>query len=212
MLSLMWETDRRGYLQHASGKPISPDQLARMTGGSADEVSRLLTELEDCGVFSRTPEGVVFSRRMTRDERKRRLCEAAGRLGGNPTLKGVVKGVVKGGVNPPAKGTANRNPTPSSSSSSSPVGLIHTHTAGAGDCVWPTPEAVAEYAASIHCGYVGFDLEAATYFLNHYLGKGKPLADWKATLANWKITDGGTWKGPGNRRSGGKFGKDNPFA
>ena len=54
MLCLMHESDRRGYLQHATGRPVSAEQLARMTGCSASEVARLLRELEECGVFSRT--------------------------------------------------------------------------------------------------------------------------------------------------------------
>lgn len=111
MLSLMFESPRRGYLQHATGKPVTAEQIARMTGCSTDEVSRLLQELDDAGVFSRTDSGVILSRRLVRDERKRELCRKAGLKGGNPTLKGGVKGGVKGRDKP--------KPTPSSSSSSS---------------------------------------------------------------------------------------------
>jgi DNA-binding Lrp family transcriptional regulator len=70
MNCLMFENDRRGYLQ-VNGKPVTAEQLARMTGGSTDEVSRYLQELEDSGVFSRTEHGVIFSRRIVRDERER---------------------------------------------------------------------------------------------------------------------------------------------
>jgi len=48
--------------------PILPEYLARMVGTTVEEVTSLLTELEDAGVFSRTPEGVIFCRRMPRDE------------------------------------------------------------------------------------------------------------------------------------------------
>ena len=71
MLCLMFESDRRGFLQAPSGTPYSPEQLARMTGCSADEVSRLLAELETSGVFSRTAHGTIFSRRLKRDEEQR---------------------------------------------------------------------------------------------------------------------------------------------
>jgi biotin operon repressor len=67
MLCLMHESDRRGYLQHATGRPVSAEQLARMTGCSASEVARLLRELEECGVFSRTEAGVIYNRRMVLD-------------------------------------------------------------------------------------------------------------------------------------------------
>jgi len=70
MLSLMFECDRKGYLS-LSGKPMSADHLARMVGASTDEVSRLLTELETSGVFSRTDDGMIFNRRMVRDEESR---------------------------------------------------------------------------------------------------------------------------------------------
>ena len=71
MLCLMFECDRRGYLQTASGSPYSLDQLARMTGCSTDEVTRMVGELETSGVFSRTAHGTIFSRRLSRDEEAR---------------------------------------------------------------------------------------------------------------------------------------------
>ncbi len=71
MLCLMFECDRRGYLQTASGSPYSLEQLARMTGCSTDEVTRLVGELETSGVFSRTAHGTIFSRRLSRDEEAR---------------------------------------------------------------------------------------------------------------------------------------------
>jgi hypothetical protein len=128
MLALMHQADRRGYLEHAPGRPITSDQLARVVGVTAEEVDRLLAELEGCNVFSRDG-AAVFSRRMVRDERKRLLCQEAGYRGGNPTLKGRAKGGVKGGVKGGAKGQATprdkRKPTPSSSSSffSTPSGV-----------------------------------------------------------------------------------------
>ncbi len=116
MLCLMHEGDRRGFLQHATGKPVTAEQLARMTGCSTDEVSRLLQELSDSGVFSCTDHGVIYSRRIVRDERKRQLCAEAGkRGGGNPTFKGQDKGDTKGD----AKGDPKQKPKASSSSSSS---------------------------------------------------------------------------------------------
>jgi biotin operon repressor len=112
MLCLLFESGRRGYLQHMTGKPVSDEQLARMTGSSAEQVSRLLQELEDSGVFSRTEHGMIYSRRMIRDERKRTVCGEAGKKGGgNPTFKGQTKGE--------PKGRSKQRPNPSSSTSSS---------------------------------------------------------------------------------------------
>jgi len=118
MLCLLFESGRRGYLQHSTGKPVSDEQLARMTGCSAEQVSRLLRELEDSGVFSRTEHGTIYSRRMIRDERKRSACSEAGKKGGgNPTFKGQSKGGCKGGP--------KQNPNPSSSASSSASSSKH---------------------------------------------------------------------------------------
>ena len=52
-------------------RPMQPAVLARMVGADLATVSELLQELEDAGVFSRTPENVIFSRRMVRDEEVR---------------------------------------------------------------------------------------------------------------------------------------------
>lgn len=67
MLCLMHESTRRGYLQHSTGKPMSHEQIARMSGCSPEVCARLLEELEETGVFSREDDGTIFSRRMARE-------------------------------------------------------------------------------------------------------------------------------------------------
>ncbi len=86
MLCLMHESERRGFLQ-INGKPPTLEQLARMTGCSTEEASRCLLELETALVFSTTNDGIIYSRRMKRDEEKRRNAIKNGKLGGNPKLK-----------------------------------------------------------------------------------------------------------------------------
>jgi hypothetical protein len=107
MLSLMHKNDRRGYLQLA-GKPLTLEQLARMTGRSTEEASQQLAELLNAGVPSVSEDGCIYSRRMVRDEGKRRACSEAGRRGGgNPaltTFKGHPKGVPKGHLKGDLKG------------------------------------------------------------------------------------------------------------
>lgn len=71
MLCLMFESSRRGYLQQANGQSLSLAQLARMTGCSTDEAAHLVRELEDAGVCSRTEHGILYSRRLVREETKR---------------------------------------------------------------------------------------------------------------------------------------------
>lgn len=70
MLSIMFECDPKGRLS-LCGKLMPVEHLARMVGGSTDEVSRLLTELAASGVYSVTEDGIIYSRRMVRDEAER---------------------------------------------------------------------------------------------------------------------------------------------
>ena len=95
MLLLMHDSVHRGHLTSPSGKPYTPEQLSKFSACSLDEVTQAIKELDTAGVASRTADGVIYSRRMASEERKRQKCSAAGKLGGNPTLKGEVKGEVK---------------------------------------------------------------------------------------------------------------------
>jgi hypothetical protein len=145
MLCLMHESDRRGYLQHATGRPVTSEQLARMTGCSASEVARLLRELEESGVFSRTEDGVIFNRRMVLDEHKRTLFREAGRKGGNPALKAPDKGRDKGRDKGDPKGPPRASFSSSiSCSSSSPSREKEEDFLGAGRV---TPEGLVDHPA-----------------------------------------------------------------
>ena len=85
MLSLMGgECDRFGFLM-MEGEGLTAADLAQLLGGSAREVAKMLAELENGRIYSRTgdpgleadllaiipsdmPPGVIFSRRMVRDK------------------------------------------------------------------------------------------------------------------------------------------------
>lgn len=115
MTCIMHECDPYGYLA-VNGKALDAAQLSRLVGESAGVVKKLLTELEDAGVFSRTTTGCVYSRRMVKDEHIRNTRAQAGKMGGNPNLlKQKDKQTVKQADNH----TSNLGLTPSSSSSSS---------------------------------------------------------------------------------------------
>jgi hypothetical protein len=117
MICIMHQGSDYGYLK-VNQKVILNSNLARMCGTTLKEVETLLAELEAAGVFSRTDDGCIFSRRMIRDEEVRKARAAGGHKGGNPALKKVSskdnnKVVDKVILRP------NLRPTPSSSSSSS---------------------------------------------------------------------------------------------
>jgi hypothetical protein len=86
LLAIAHEAEPYGHIL-VNGKPPGVADIARVAGASANDVKRLLTELETAGVFSRTPEGVIFSRRMVRDKEKAAYDQANGKRGGNPKLK-----------------------------------------------------------------------------------------------------------------------------
>jgi hypothetical protein len=67
----MHESEPRGMLVTKAGKPISDELLASAACTDIQTVRVLIQELETNGVFSRTPEGWIYSRRMVHDEAER---------------------------------------------------------------------------------------------------------------------------------------------
>lgn len=127
LLCIAHESERYGFLS-INGKPMTPAQLARIVGETPALVTKLLREIEEAGVLSRSEDGVIFSRRMVRDEELRNIRAANGVKGAEHGKKGASHGV-KGGR--PVKASTGeitpletpqdvqKEPPPSSSSSSS---------------------------------------------------------------------------------------------
>ena len=109
MLCLMHEGQPYGHLK-VGRKVIDKVNLASMVGEALADVEVWLEELDLAGVYSKTPDGTIISRRMIRDESLRRKRAAGGKLGGNPKLM----------VNLEDNQGVKQKPTPSSSSSSPP--------------------------------------------------------------------------------------------
>lgn len=124
ILCIAHECEPYGHLT-VNGKPMSAAQIGRHTGLTERECQRLLTELDDAGVPSHTDAGVIYSRRMVRDEDLRKVRAEGGKAGSAHGIKGAEHGS-KGGR--PSKETGDKKPPleppleppPSSSSSSSP--------------------------------------------------------------------------------------------
>jgi hypothetical protein len=114
-LCIAFNSPERGVLRKQNASSVESKDLARMVGASEDEIEALLLELEAAGVFSRAPDGAIYSRRMIRDEKFRAQRAEAGRLGG---IAGAKYGILGGR---PSKTQANveRETPPSSSSSTS---------------------------------------------------------------------------------------------
>jgi hypothetical protein len=87
LLGLAHQSARSGYVL-VNGCPPDPRELADMLGNITQrEVVKLLGELERKRIFSRTDEGVIYSRRMVRDAAASEAGREWGRAGGNPNLK-----------------------------------------------------------------------------------------------------------------------------
>ena len=112
MICFMHEGKPYGHLK-VGDKVILPSNLARMVGDNSDVVSDWLLELSQAGVYDTTEDGVIFSKRMVRDENLRQIRAAGGSKGGNPAL------MDKGKVNLEVISEVKQKPTPSSSSTSS---------------------------------------------------------------------------------------------
>lgn len=69
-LALMHRAEPYGHLV-VKGKAPTVSDLAKLVAASPKEVERLLTELCDEEVCSRSDDGIIISRRMLRDERRR---------------------------------------------------------------------------------------------------------------------------------------------
>lgn len=132
MMCIMHQAEPYGHLI-LNGKGIGPEQLANIVGGITKAVVvKLLAKLELEAVFSRTLEGVIYSRRMVRDEATRNKRAAGGAAGAEHGAKGAEFGArggrpakSKGDEKPPLQGDLMGDkkpplePPPSSSSSSS---------------------------------------------------------------------------------------------
>ncbi len=85
MLALASMCDPPGYLVVGQA-PMSMTQLAAVFRSTEERVVALVLELETNGVFSRTPAGVIYSRRMVRDAESYAQDFRNGKRGGNPNL------------------------------------------------------------------------------------------------------------------------------
>lgn len=85
MLGLMHEAEPYGHLL-LNGRPIQTETLSRLVGVEVRELAGAVKELDRMGVFSRTDAGVIFSRRMVRDENRAKTNQRNGQSGGNPAL------------------------------------------------------------------------------------------------------------------------------
>ena len=86
LLALMAAAAPAGYLCDDRGRPLTHEEIARVTNaGSPVEVAELIAGILDKGVASRDRTGRLFNRRMVRDVAMAAKKQRNGRLGGEAT-------------------------------------------------------------------------------------------------------------------------------
>ena len=92
-LGRMWESSPRGYLMINKRKPTEYELSSMLLMGSDIQmVNQHLNHLVvKSGVFSVDDDGIVYSRRMIKDEELRQIKAENGKKGGNPKLLGYPK-------------------------------------------------------------------------------------------------------------------------
>lgn len=98
LISYMHEGEPYGHLLIDGKAPSEPD-IAALVARPLAEVRKAMAELGERGVYSKTEDGTIYSRRMVRDKAKAERDRENGKAGGNPHLKGQDNG----GVNPQDK-------------------------------------------------------------------------------------------------------------
>lgn len=142
MIALMHEAAPYGHLL-VSGRSPTNAQLAVLVGTSPDQIPELIGELESAGVFSRTREGVIYSRKMTRLAKKAAIARKNGKNGGNPTLgkhdenKPSDKGEDKGGLKPQKPEARSQKEEDANASLSELRIAVDAFNATAAEAGWP---------------------------------------------------------------------------
>jgi len=85
MIGLMHEAEPYGFLVVGNVPLKTAAELARALGDSEGEIAPLLSELDRSAVFSRNRNGVIYSRRMIPDRKKRDNSSIGGQIGGRTT-------------------------------------------------------------------------------------------------------------------------------
>lgn len=80
LMCLMHDGDPYGHLA-VNGRPLPEDRMAGMVGLTPEAFRPLLGELLDAGIPGRSPDGVLYSRRMVKDHQIRAVRSAAGKVG-----------------------------------------------------------------------------------------------------------------------------------
>jgi hypothetical protein len=199
MLCIMHDGTPYGHLMvnHVVNLEVN---LHSMTGLTSESSVQLLRELETAGVFSRRSDGVIFCRRMVRDEELRIKRSEAGHCGGNPKLmvnqedNHVVNQEDNHVVNQEDNHVVNQQDkqfvADADAVCSSSIQSVSVWGVRGGRSAYPTEdEALAEAEMR------GIPAASASKFWAHFeaMGwvdkNGNPIASWRQKLRTWWTTE-----------------------
>ena len=106
LMGVMHQCEPYGHLTDEVGGAMPDQDAAKLCGVERAEFKRLLAEIERRGVSSRTPDGILCSRRMVRDEVARNARAEGGKAGAEHGAKGAEFGA-KGGRPTKERGVLN---------------------------------------------------------------------------------------------------------
>ncbi len=86
----MHSSERIGYLE-VSKRAMTAAEIARLLGLRTNRTQRLLDELEKKEVFSRDERGVIYSRRIIREEIQHQRNSENGKKGGESVTEANVE-------------------------------------------------------------------------------------------------------------------------
>lgn len=206
MLALMHEAEPYGHLV-VNGVPPTDAQLAILAGAQPDQVPACLAELETAGVFSRNRAGTIYSRRMTRDEKRRKDGEKSAKTGKIPGSRRSKQGAEKEQENtppPPLVGGVDEQPPPALEARSRDVEKEEAKASKKKGTKLPegfvVPDEWVEdgYAARAKAELPWIDLTADRFRFPTYwcprTGSNATKTNWHQTWINWCLNA----KGPSN--------------
>lgn len=202
LLAIMHGAIPYGHLS-VQGRAPSPRQIASLVGMTTErEVTALLSELEINGVFSRTESGLIFCRRLVRDNAARERGKAFGSLGGNPALivacpkednqqtiqednqnaTARISQNINGGLTPPDNPEKRREEKEKKDPPYSPPRTkTRAKARSAIDPEWQPDAAGLKFAADRR---VNANAEVPK-FRDYHAAKGNLMADWAAAWRTW---------------------------
>lgn len=186
MICLMHEAKPYGHLL-VSGQPPNEAQLASLTGIPSSELSDGIAELENMGVFSRTKEGVIYSRKLTTMKAKSAKARINGKKGGSPRLCKQTK--KEGSLNLEDKGQdkPQRLEARDQKEKEEPSGSSKKKRASRLPDDWELPKDWGEWALSEGVDELTVRREADKFrdWWHAKSGREATKLDWKATWRNW---------------------------